>query len=153
MEELKFQVGDFLFFEDIDSDEEEKIIITAVDYENNIIRYKSEINFNEEISVSTSFMLDTLFYRNYKILEVDDYNGFYYAKLSAIENLQIGEFIIEIYSLTKEDVFIIKKGSSTYLQMLHELENNSNEITILMNHFHIGYAVLNGSKIKGYIDT
>jgi hypothetical protein len=153
MEELKFQVGDFLFFEDIDSDEEEKIIITAVDYENNIIRYKSEINFNEEISVSTSFMLDTLFYRNYKILEVDDYNGFYYAKLSAIENLQIGEFIIEINSLTKEDVFIIKKGSSTYLQMLHELENNSNEITILMNHFHIGYAVLNGSKIKGYIDT
>jgi hypothetical protein len=153
MEDVKIQAGDFLIYEDIESYEEEKIIITFVDYEKDIIKYKSEKNFNKEFSDNISFVSRTPFYRKYKILVVDDYDDLLYAKLSVFENLQIGDYFLEINSLTNEDEFILKEDSSTYHQILKELEKDSDEITIQMSHFHIGYAILNGRKFKGYIDT
>lgn len=153
MEDVKIQPGDFLFFQDIDSLEEEKIIITFVNEEKDLIKYKSEKNLDKEYTDKYSSMSRTVFFRKYRILAVDDYDDIIHAKLSVIENIQFGDYYLEANNFTIEDEFIIKLGSSTYHQIFHELEKESNEITILMNHFHIGYAILNGRKFRGYIDS
>jgi hypothetical protein len=153
MEDVKMQEGDFYYNENIDSNERQKMIITMVDYEKDVLRYRNVNNFDKEFSINISVISRVPFFRRFNILEVVDYEDVIYAKLSLIDNLQIGGLILDLQKLNIEYEFIIKKGFSTYHQIIQEIEKDSGEVTIMMNNFYVGFAVVNGRKFKGYIDA